>query len=86
MARQAYREVRDLVERNGGTMRFLRKRTQDGAWFVMLDGKLGVFPLGRRPRTEDWQRGYRGISDLYAPEQFPQLRDNALERLRNMLE
>ena len=78
MARPAYREVRDLVEQNGGTMRFLRKRIQKGAWFVMLDGKVGVFP----PRRQ----GSYIISDLYVPEQCPQLRDNALELPRNMLE
>ncbi len=86
MTRLAYQEVCDLVKQQGGTVRFLRKRSQDGAWFIMLDGKVGMFPPMRRPRTQDWQQGYIGIRDLYVPGQFPQLRDDALELLRNMLE
>ncbi len=58
--RRAYDEIREIVERRGGTMRYQRSGYRFGAWVIALDGKTVVLEsTGRRVLSE--------LDSLYVP-------------------
>ena len=89
-----YQEVRELVERRGGTMQYVRKRLPSGgAWVIChFHGKSDVFP--RAGGLQDGKRLYfNDLDSLYVrgPSTFATIEKQALvfdaeEKLVGMLE
>ncbi|MFH1021767.1 MAG: hypothetical protein V1809_00085 [Planctomycetota bacterium] len=40
--KRAYGKLRDIIERRGGSMRFLRQGYRYGAWEISLEGKTAI--------------------------------------------
>lgn len=87
--RRAYGELRDLVEKLGGTMEYERKDHRYGAWVITLNGKgLTDESEGARsfPKIDKLHKPKRGISHPTQWDDYlPELVDGAEEKLKALL-
>src|SRR5262245_921966 len=57
---RAYGNLRDIIERRGGTMTYERQEYRHGAWGISLDGKTAVF-------ESTGNRRFPALDRLYVP-------------------
>lgn len=59
MERRPYGDLRDIIERRGGSMRYERAGRRYGAWVISLDGKSAVLEASGNRSFPELDRLYQ---------------------------